>query len=68
MQQRPWGTKEVAPKILFDRRTLYDFEGKKFWGVSDANFWLSKVYGDYMQLPPADKRGPKHIGRIVEVK
>ncbi|OOF23825.1 hypothetical protein BZJ19_12640 [Salinivibrio proteolyticus] len=63
-----WGPKEIASKSLFKEKTLYEFEGEKFWGVSDADFWLSRVYGDYMKLPPEEKRVPEHIGRIVEVK
>lgn len=63
-----WGIKEVAPKTLFEDRVLLSFEGREFWSVKDFDFWLSKVYGDYMQLPPEDKRKPEHIGRIVKVK
>lgn len=63
-----WGVKEVAPKELFDKRKLYDFEGHKFWSVEDADFWLSKVYGDYMTPPPIEKRVSPHIGEILEVK
>lgn len=62
-----WGNKEVAPTALFKKRRLYDFEECKFWSVDDADFWLKKVYGDYMQLPPKDKRAPEHIGRIIKV-
>lgn len=59
-----WKELEVAPKSLFNEKKLYKFESYQFWGVKDAHFWLSKVYGDYMELPPEHKR-TTHIGHIV---
>lgn len=36
---------------------LYEFEGREFFGPSDANVFLSSYYGgDFMQLPPEEKR------------
>ena len=32
------------------------FEGKKFMGMQKPDIYLSNVYGDYMQLPPVEKR------------
>ena len=61
-----WGVKEVAPKELFEERCLYDFEGHKFWSVKNADFWLNKVYGNYMQPPPPEKQHSSHIGEIIE--
>ena len=63
-----WGAKEVGCKSLFKKRSLYDFENEKFWSMADSNSWLSKVYGDYMQFPPVEKRVSEHIGKIVKVK
>lgn len=61
-----WGIKEVAPKEIFNEKILYNFEGYQFWGIKDYDFWLKKVYGDYMQLPPMNQRIPVHIGRILK--
>lgn len=36
----------------------YEFEGETFYGPKDANIFLKRCYGDYMQLPPVDKRIP----------
>ncbi len=36
------------------------FEGRKFSAVKDYDEVLRKMYGDYMQLPPEDKRVPHH--------
>lgn len=37
-----------------------DFEGHKFKLFADYDYYLSTFYGDYMQLPPEDKR-KRHI-------
>lgn len=60
-----WGVKETAPVSIFEHKKLYDFEGYKFWSIENADFWLSKVYGDYMKLPPLEQRSPKHFDRII---
>lgn len=50
-----WGTKPV-PKILFDSYKDYMFENMIVKGLSDSDKYLTYVYGDYMKLPPEDKR------------
>lgn len=60
-----WGIKEVAPQKVFSSRKLYEFEGYMFWGPKDADFWLAKVYGDYMQLPPETDRVSHHSIQIL---
>lgn len=61
-----WGAKEIAPTEIFKEKVLYNFEGKNFWGPKNADFWLSKVYGDYMEPPPEDKRGSHHKIKIIK--
>lgn len=34
----------------------YEFEGYRFLGVKDYDKYLTLLYGDYMQLPPEEKR------------
>lgn len=47
-------------KEIFERKLLeqaeYDFENKKYTSFKDYNTYLTKVYGDYMTLPPEDER------------
>ena len=40
---------------------LYKFEDTEFYGISDANSYLTDVFGDYMQLPPESERIPHHF-------
>src|SRR5690606_5778266 len=55
-----WGIKEVAPRKIFSSRKKYEFEGHMFWGPEDADFWLTKVYGDFMKLPSEADRVSHH--------
>ena len=45
---------------MFEKLTEVEFEGKKYPGPLQYDSYLKDVYGDYMQLPPKDKRIP-HI-------
>ena len=38
--------------------TEYDFEGRRFWGWKDYDAILKVMYGEYMKLPPENKRKP----------
>lgn len=41
---------------IYAEGAMYDFEGHKFHAPKDYNAYLSQIYGDYMKLPPEDKR------------
>ncbi len=45
----------------------FPFEGESFLGPRDWDRVLKMLYGDYMQLPPEEKRVPSHSGREIEV-
>lgn len=47
---------------VFDSMTEYDFEGHKYMGLARYDEYLTQCYGDYMQLPPEDKRVGTHGG------
>lgn len=40
--------------------TLADFENRKFYIPKAYDSILKNIYGDYMTLPPVEKRGSKH--------
>lgn len=46
------------PRVCFDDYTELDFEGCKFKAFKNYDYYLSELYGDYMKLPPVEKRVP----------
>lgn len=48
------------PKCCFDKYIDVHFENKLFMVIESYDEYLTKVYGDYMQLPPEEKRIPHH--------
>ena len=58
------GWNAVVDKTMYLDRKLYPFGEYEFWGLSDAHTILQGQYGDYMQLPPEDKRTPCHNYRL----
>ncbi|MBR2019304.1 MAG: LicD family protein [Clostridia bacterium] len=44
------------PKRWFTNLETFEFEGRMFWGLKDYDEYLTFSFGDYMQLPPEDKR------------
>lgn len=56
-----WGGKErVMIKEKIEELELIKFEDAYFWGLKDSDYYLSMIFGDYMQLPPEDKRVTHH--------
>lgn len=51
-----WGIKETVPKEIFSTFHSYQFENTVFNGVVDYDGYLKHLYGDYMKLPPENKR------------
>lgn len=58
-----WGyrEREVCPQSVFTEAIDVCFEGNSYKGVKDYNIYLSNVYGNYMKLPPVDKRESHHF-------
>ena len=48
------------PKSDFDHTVLLDFEGHPIPVMAGYKTYLTKIWGDYMQLPPVEKRVAKH--------
>lgn len=53
-----WGKR--LPIAILDDLTEMEFEGRLFSCVCDYDRVLTAAYGDYMKLPPADHRVPRH--------
>lgn len=47
-----------APEDWIFPLRRYEFEGREFWGANDYDAILRQYYGDYMTLPPPEKRRP----------
>ena len=45
---------------------LYTFKGEQFTAPANYDAYLTKIYGDYMKLPPVDKRNT-HSTEIVRM-
>ena len=52
--------KEIMQKEIFTDYLDVKFEGGMFSGLRNYNTYLSTIYGNYMELPPEDKRVTHH--------
>lgn len=55
-----YGEREILKGEWFSGRCLLDFEGNKYWAPKGYDAFLTQLYGDYMQLPPVEKRVTHH--------
>lgn len=55
-----WGKREIQLKKTLGKPKLYKFEDTWLYGPSDYDKYLSSVYGEYMELPPKEKRKCTH--------
>ncbi len=56
----------VIEREKLEEMTQLEFEGKKYNVPVGYDEWLRKLYGDYMQLPPAEKRVSTHFFKAYE--
>lgn len=57
------GIKEFLPSICFEETIPMEFEGNIFKVPKEYDLYLSKIYGNYMQLPPEDQRVSIHSNK-----
>lgn len=53
--------KEPMPKSVFLSYSDISFENRVYMAVSDYDTYLRLTFGDYMQLPPVEKRNSHHV-------
>lgn len=58
-------TKEIVPKEFYGKGKMYEFENIQMNGLELYDEYLKYTYGDYMKLPPEDKR--KTHFKIIEI-
>lgn len=63
----PWEQREIVAKDFFGDGVLGEFEGLCVRLPQDYHSYLSSVYGDYMKLPPEEKRYGHHYYTIIDV-
>ena len=63
-----WGEKEVMPKEIFGEGTQGVFEGVSVTLPQYYDAYLTRLYGDYMQLPPVEKRIGHHYYVIADME
>ena len=52
----PTGYKSIMKKESYEPDVMMMFEGEEFPVVHDWDLYLTQLYGDYMELPPIEKR------------
>lgn len=62
-----WGRREIAPAEYFAETIPMRFEGLDVQGLKHYDKWLTQVYGDYMQLPPVEKRVGHHDYEVLDL-
>lgn len=55
-----WGDKEIVPAEWYGEGCNLEFEGIVVRAPKEYDKWLTQVYGNYMQLPPEEKRVSHH--------
>ena len=58
-------TREIVPADYYGEGAFYQFEDMQLRGLATYEEYLTYTYGDYMQLPPEDKR--KTHFKIIEI-
>lgn len=62
-----YGAGEAMPKAGFEGTAKVTFNGREFETMSCWKEYLTGIYGDYMQLPPEDKRKP-HLDYVTMLR
>ena len=59
---------EALPVEAYENLCELEFEGKKFLATSQCDTYLTNKFGDYMRLPPPNKRRSRHCIRVYRAK
>lgn len=52
--------KQTVPREVYGQPVMLEFEGHLLPAPAQYDFLLHRIYGDYMQLPPKEKRKIEH--------
>ena len=59
--------KEIVPWQWYGEGVLVDFEGLKVNAPTEYDLLLRHIYGDYMKLPPEEKRVSHHTTDVIDL-
>lgn len=62
-----WAEKEIYPADWLTPCTTKTFEGREVNIPGQYDLYLTQMYGDYMQLPPEEKRVSHHHHALVDL-
>lgn len=62
-----WRFREFMQKSFLGIPRLYQFENENFFGVESPDDYLKKVYGDYMTMPPVERRMSHHSFKYLDL-
>ncbi len=52
--------REIFPRSVYDKYAALPFEDTEYAAIEQATTYLSQIYGNYMALPPEEKRVSHH--------
>ena len=56
-----YAEKELMPRETFESYITVEFEGRQYMAIKDYDAYLTKRYGDYMQLPSKERQVSHHV-------
>lgn len=56
---------QIQESNIWENYINIKFEGKEYMAIEDFDTYLKCAYGDYMKIPPIEKRIPKHDFRGI---
>ena len=62
------GNKDIMPMQWYAEGVQLDFEGLKVTAPKEYDKWLTQTYGNYMELPPAEKRKTQHDTIVIDLE
>lgn len=63
-----WGKKEIMPCKVYSDSMDVKFEGYTLKAPLEADQYLRNLYGDYMTLPPVEKRIGHHDAIVIDTE
>ena len=62
-----WGKREILQASWMNETCDVEFEGMKLKAPKEYDKYLKQVYGNYMKLPPLEKRVGHHHNEIIDL-